>query len=338
MASIPHLGAFRHGGRLREAMAAYPDVREPWLDLSTGINPEPWPGARAPDSDLWSLPDPRAVAELEALAGRVFGVTDPERVVAVAGADAALRLLPLLLAEGDVALVAPIYGGHVGAWAARKPLMATSLDDRRALEAGILILVNPNNPDGRQIARDALVRCVEARSAMGRWTIVDEAFVETTPRLSVSDLEVERLIVLRSFGKFYGLPGARLGFTICNKSLSQQLRAILGDWPISADALRLGLGAYADDAWRSDTAAYLATQARNLDGVLSAAGLGVVGGCDLFRLVEAPDARRLFTGLCGQGVLTRPFTDYPTRLRFGIPSRPNLDRLGQALQAVRHAR
>ncbi len=337
MASIPHLGAYRHGGRLREATAAYPDARGPWLDLSTGINPEPWPGARASAQALRTLPDPTLLAELEAVAARAFGVADPARVVAVAGADAALRLLPLLLGDGDVALVAPIYGGHAQAWAGRAPCMVTSIDDRRAVEAGVLVLVNPNNPDGRQIGREAISALARTRSAVGRWTIVDEAFVEVAPHLSVADLEIERLIVLRSFGKFYGLPGARLGFIICDRALAEQLRVFLGDWPVCADALALGLGAYADDAWRATTTACLATQARNVDAVLSAAGLAVVGGCDLFRWVEAPDAHRLFVGLCRQGVLTRPFAEHPARLRFGIPSRQNLDRLREALQAVRHA-
>ncbi|MDR6625651.1 aminotransferase class I/II-fold pyridoxal phosphate-dependent enzyme [Caulobacter segnis] len=337
MASIPHLGALRHGGRLREATAAYPDARGPWLDLSTGINPEPWPGARASAEALRTLPDPALLTELEAVAARAFGVSDPARVVAVAGADAALRLTPLLLDGRDVALVAPIYGGHVEAWSARKPLMVASLDDRRAIDADILVLVNPNNPDGRQVARAQLAELVEARSALGRWTIVDEAFAEVTPGISVAALEIERLIVLRSFGKFYGLPGVRLGFVICDRNLARQLRVVLGDWPLCADALSLGLGAYADAAWRATTSACLATQARNVDAVLSAAGLAVVGGCDLFRWVEAPDAHRLFVGLCRQGVLTRPFAEHPTRLRFGIPSRQNLERLREALQAARHA-
>lgn len=336
MASIPHLGAFRHGGRLREAMAAYPDARGPWLDLSTGINPEPWHGARASATALQALPDPAMLAELEAVAGRAFGVADSARVVAVGGADVALRLLPLLLGEGEAALVAPIYGGHVEAWAGRKPHMVASIDDRRAVDADVLVLVNPNNPDGRQVSRARLGAFAERRAALGLWTIVDEAFAEVTPQISVAELEIDRLIVLRSFGKFYGLPGARLGFIICNNGLAREIRALLGDWPVCADALALGLGAYADEAWRVTAAACLASQARNLDAVLSAAGLAVVGGCDLFRWVEAPDAHRLFVGLCRRGVLTRPFGEHPTRLRFGIPARHNLDRLREALQAVRH--
>lgn len=335
MASIPPVGAFRHGGRLREAMAAYPDAPRPWLDLSTGINPESWPGPRATADDLRRLPDPHALADLEAEAARAFGVTDPGRVVAAPGAEAALRLLPGLIGGGEVALLAPIYGGHVEAWASLTPSLVSSLRDPRAERADVLVLANPNNPDGRRIERDALATLAADRSSQGRWTLVDESFVEVALELSVADLEIDRLVTLRSFGKFYGLPGARLGFFIGNKVFSREFRALLGDWPVSADALALGLGAYADDAWRSSSQAWLAAQAQAVDAALLAAGLETVGGCDLFRWVATPDAQGLFSRLCEQGVLTRPFADRPDRLRVGLPSRNDFKRFEQVLQAVR---
>ncbi|USQ93640.1 threonine-phosphate decarboxylase CobD [Caulobacter sp. RL271] len=332
-ASISTIGAFRHGGRLREAMAAYPDAPGPWLDLSTGINPEPWPGPRAPADALTRLPDPRDLADLEAAAARAFGVADPGRVVAVSGAEAALRLLPGLLGGASAALLAPLYGGHVEAWA--KASLVAELDDPRGRAADVLVVVNPNNPDGRRISREALADLAAERSDRGRWTIVDESFVEVAPELSVADLEIDRLVTLRSFGKFYGLPGARLGFAIGNNGFVGDLRARLGDWPISADALALGLGAYADVAWRTSARDWLADQAARVDAVLARAGLKVLGGCDLFRLVEVADAHDLFARLCGQGVLTRPFADHSNRLRLGLPSRKDFNRFEQALQAVR---
>lgn len=326
MASIPHIGAFRHGGRLHEAMAAYPDAPWPWLDLSTGINPEPWPGPRASAKALTRLPDPRDLARLEAVAAKAFGVADPARVVAVAGAEAGLRLLTGLL-DGQAALVGPIYGGHTEAWGGRGMAVAS-------LEAAaeVLVLVNPNNPDGRRIERPELEALARSRSAAGRWTVVDESFGEVAPELSVSDLEIERLVVLRSFGKFYGLPGARLGFLILNNELTAKVRLMLGDWPLSADALALGLGAYADATWRAATQVSLASQARALDGLLAGAGLTVLGGCDLFRWVEVADAHGLFARLCARGVLTRPFATLPNRLRIGLPSNKDFNRLGEALQ------
>jgi cobalamin biosynthetic protein CobC len=326
MASIPHIGAFRHGGRLHEAMAAYPDAPWPWLDLSTGINPAPWTGPRASDKALTRLPDPRDLARLEATAGQAFGVADPARVVAVAGAEAGLRLLVELL-DGQAALVSPIYGGHTEAWGDRGMAVASP-----EAAADVLVVVNPNNPDGRRIARAELEALARSRSLAGRWTIVDESFGEVTPELSVAYLAIERLIVLRSFGKFYGLPGARLGFLILNNALAAKVRLCIGDWPLSADALALGLGAYADKTWQAATRSSLASQAQALDALLTQAGLTVIGGCDLFRWVEADDAHGLFVRLCARGVLTRPFATLPDRLRFGLPSNKDFNRLGEALQ------
>lgn len=330
MASISNIGAFRHGGRLREAMAAHPDAPRPWLDLSTGINPEPWTGPRASAEDLRRLPDPMALAELEAVAARAFGVADAGRVVAVSGAEAALRLLPGLIGGGEAALLAPIYGGHGEAWAGSSHV--PTLDDA---QADVLVLVNPNNPDGRRIDRETLAALAAERSDAGRWTIVDESFVEVAPELSVADLEIDRLVTLRSFGKFYGLPGARLGFLIGNKIFSREFRALLGDWPVSADAIALGLGAYADEAWRAATRSWLVEQAQAVDATLTTAGFEVLGGCDLFRWVAIDDAHDLFARFCAEGILVRPFADRPDRLRIGLPSRNDFKRFEQALQKVR---
>jgi len=333
--SIPIIGAFRHGGRLREAMAAYPDAPRPWLDLSTGINPEPWAGQRAPADALRRLPDPAALAELEAVAARAFGVEDAARIVAVPGAEAALRLLPGLLDGARVALATPIYGGHAEAWSGRAPTQVSTLSDPDARDADVLVLVNPNNPDGRRVSHADLAALVGERSAAGRWTVVDESFVEVAPELSVASLTIERLIVLRSFGKFYGLPGVRLGFVIGDNVLARKLRVLLGDWPLGADALALGLGAYADDIWRATARAWLAAQTAEVDAVLAEAGLKTVGGCDLFRWVEVPDAHAVFPRLCAQGVLTRPFVDGSDRLRIGLPSRNDFNRFRQVFQAAR---
>lgn len=331
----PAISAFRHGGRLREAMAAHPDAPRPWLDLSTGINPEPWPGPRASAEDLRRLPDPLALTELEIVAARAFGVADPDRVVAVSGAEAALRLLPGLVSGDEVAVLAPTYGGHLEAWAASTPRLVTSLEDPRAARADVLVLVNPNNPDGRRIERQTLAELAADRSDRGRWTIVDESFVEIAPELSVADLEIDRLVTLRSFGKFYGLPGARLGFMIGNRVFSREFRVLLGDWPIAADALALGLGAYADDAWRTSARTWLAARARAVDAVLTDASLVIVGGCDLFRWAAVADAHGFFSRLCEQGVLIRPFGDRPDRVRIGLPSDNDFNRFKRVFQVVR---
>jgi len=309
----------RHGGRLSEAAAVFPHAPTPWLDLSTGINPVVWTGPRATLEDLRRLPDPEGLKALEAAAAAAFGVADPGRVVAVPGAEAGLRLLPELLKISGVEIAVPTYGGHEDAWRAAGVSIVAGGD--------ALVVVNPNNPDGRMLSREALTDLAWE----GRWLIVDESFGEVTPALSVAGLEAERLIVLRSFGKFYGLPGVRLGFVVATPELAERLRQRLGDWPVSAEAIVMGRAAYADVAWQAAARTRLDRDADRLDTVLTAAGFEIVGGTSLFRLAAAPDAAQRFTRLCEAGILTRPFAYAPTWLRFGLPGPSDFDRLEAAL-------
>lgn len=342
--SDPVLAEFlRHGGRLAAARAAFPDAPSSWLDLSTGINPRPYPAPRATAAALRRLPDPEEVAALEAAAARAFGVS-PDRVAATPGTEAALRAIPRLIGARSVAIVAPTYGGHAEAWrlaGAKVACVAWERARNGAEEA--VVLVNPNNPDGRVIAEPDIG---------GRWLIIDEAFVETAPHLSLArsdpsilgdvdrrpSAETEAVcgarsrIILRSFGKFYGLPGVRLGFVIAEPGIAARVSAAFGDWPVSAEAISAGLAAYADAAWAEQTRTRLQADAVRLDGLLRKAGMEIVGGTSLFRLAAVPDAGRRFLALARQGVLVRPFSDQPTWLRFGLPKPKDWPRLAAALE------
>jgi cobalamin biosynthetic protein CobC len=320
---------FRHGGRLAAAKAAFPDAPLPWIDLSTGINPRPWRGPRAAPADLRRLPDPEAVAALEAAAARAFGAA-PAAVAAVPGAEAGLRLLPRLIGARTVALAAPTYGGHAEAWAAVgvDPAPIGDIDDDLGAEA--LVVVNPNNPDGAAIAPGRL-----AAQAARRWVIVDESFVETAAHLSLAPQAGGRLVVLRSFGKFYGLPGVRLGFVVAEPALAARVRAAFGDWPVGAEALAAGLRAYSDEPWRRRMVRALAAEAGRFDACLAAAGFEVLGGVSLFRLTRRRDAPAAFRALAGRGVLARPFHDNPHWLRFGLPAPKAWPRVEAVLQELR---
>jgi cobalamin biosynthetic protein CobC len=157
--------------------------------------------------------------------------------------------------------------------------------------------------------------------------IVDEAFADLDPQHSVAGLagteRASRMIVLRSFGKFYGLAGVRLGFVIASPVIATQLRHLLGDWPVSADALRAGLAAYADDVWAEKTRARLQRAAQRLDKLLVSGGMTIVGGTSLYRLARAPNARARFTRLLSLGILARPLDHDSTLLRFGLPLAAN---------------
>src|SRR5690606_35467930 len=131
----------RHGGRPGQARAAFPHAPEPWLDLSTGINPQPWRGPRASAEDLARLPDPQALAALEAAGAAAFGA-DPARVAAVPGAEAGLRLMPAATGAESAAIAQPTYGGHAEAWAGYE-LFPLQRGEQNAADARVI--VNPNN-------------------------------------------------------------------------------------------------------------------------------------------------------------------------------------------------
>jgi cobalamin biosynthetic protein CobC len=235
----------------------------------------------------------------------------------------------------------PTYGSHVDGWAkAGVParIVADADLDAAVGDRTAVIVVNPNNPDGRLVSRDRLRQLHDAVASRGGVLVVDEAFAEVTPEASVADLagtsDAERLVVLRSFGKFYGLAGLRLGFVIGSPAVAARVRGLIGDWPVSVDAMAAGLAAYADTAWADRMRQQLASAARRLDGLLSRYGFEVVGGTSLYRLVRAADAPARFERLAAAGILTRPFQHDATLLRFGLPPAPDAwRRLGEALAA-----
>ncbi len=316
------IGRTFHGGRIAEARAVYGNAEGSWLDLSTGINPHSWPGADNLEIDWHSLPDDRALADLEDAAGAYFGI-DPAHVCTVPGSEIGLRLLGLL-GSGSTAYLAPSYRTH----AEMAPgSIAVAPADLPACNAATIILANPNNPDGRLPDVAALVR-------PGRRLIVDEAFADPAPRISaVGHVRDDRgIVVVRSFGKFFGLAGVRLGFVIGPRPLVGRLRAVLGSWPVSAAALAIGRAAYRDRAWIAAMRRRLPADAAALDIVLARHGLRATGACPLFRLVKTDDAAALFDRLARRNILTRPF-DYDARwLRLGLPGSDHaLARLDRAL-------
>ena len=295
-----------HGGRLDAARRAWPDAPEPWLDLSTGINPVPWPvGTDA--IDLRALPSPEALARLEAAAATHLGAP-AEQVVALPGSELALRLLATLPLPPPHRFLAG-YGSYAAFGA-----VAASLD---AVAGGTLLLGNPNNPDGRVHAPERLLDA----AARGTWLVVDEAFADAVPRASILPhlAPDARVVVLRSFGKFFGLAGVRLGFAVAPAEVAAALRRLLGSWPLSATAIAIGTAAYRDRAWVAASREALPRRAAAFDAMLARHGLTARGDCPLFRLVESDDASALFARLARAGILTRPFPDRPWWLRVGVP-------------------
>lgn len=308
---------------------------ENWLDLSTGINPVPYPFS-PPDPASWiRLPRKAELAALLDAAAAYYQAPDADHLAAAPGSQALIQLLPRLFAPGRVQIVSPTYGEHAVCWTrgAHKVEQISHLDE--ADPAHNLVVVNPNNPDGRCWDTETMARVAEQHTAAGSWLVVDEAFADVMPGNSAAALVCENnVIVLKSFGKFFGLAGLRLGFALAPRELAQTVAAEFGPWAVSGPALNIATRALADEAWCKAARIRLAHDALRLDESLTRAGLEVVGGTDLFRLTRAQETEAYCAQLRRAEIHVRRFADHPHWLRFGLPAPHQADRLSAALAGV----
>jgi cobalamin biosynthetic protein CobC len=327
---------FYHGGARDAARRSFPDAPQPWVDLSTGISPVAYPVGDIPADAFTRLPEASSVAELEAEAARAYGAADPACVVAAPGTQALLQILPRLVPAHHVAILGFTYAEHALCWASAGAQVRTveSLDD--LADADVAVAVNPNNPDGRLVPPEHLVAMARRMANRGGTLVVDEAFMDVLPgaHAVAPRAGMPGLLVLRSFGKTYGLAGLRLGFALAEASVAEAIRAALGPWAVSGPAVTVGRRALADRDWLADHTRRLGGEQQRLGGLIERLGLRILGGTPLYVLGEHPDARGLFDRLGRRGVLVRAFAHRPGWLRFGLPAPTEWDLLEERLTGL----
>ena len=330
----------KHGGNLSEAVAQFGGAPDSWLDLSTGINPWAYPVPELPPQSWQRLPDRAAERSLIEAARMAYRVPAGVGIAVAAGTQALIQILPYVMTGGAVAIPRPTYSEHAAAFArAGREVLPIGLD---ALPSGVThaVVVNPNNPDGRITSRDMIAKAARELDRFGGALVVDEAFADVAPDCSAIELCRELpIVVLRSFGKFFGLAGLRLGFAIARDDLAGEIADVLGPWPVSGPALAIGRIALSDQGWIAATRERLAGQADRLDAVLRAADLDIVGGTTLFSLARHRRAGAIHARLAQQQIWTRRFDHAGDLLRFGLPGDDtSLQRLAVALMPRSTAR
>ena len=305
-----------HGGGIDAAIAQYGGSRATWLDLSTGINPMPYPLPQMA-ADAWTaLPDKAAFARLYDLARGFWGVPADAGILAATGASAIIAALPRVFPKGEVCIPGPTYNEHEAAFRAADWTIGKV--PRQALVA-----VHPNNPDGATWAKTDFTTPI---------TIIDESFCDVMPDQSLIHLASRpNTVILKSFGKFWGLAGLRLGFAIGDPALIDRLGALLGPWQVSGPALATGAEALADPHWADTTRARLVQDADRLDQLVATKGADVLGGTSLFRLYRVDDARAWQNRLAQGHVWSRIFPYADDWLRLGLPAPDRWAQLEAAL-------
>ena len=299
-----------------------------WIDLSTGINrvPYSWPSLPA---DVWTaLPTQEAMAGLLATARDAYHTRAP--ILAVSGAQAAIQTIPRLTAPANARILAPTYNEHAAALQAAGWHVTEVTTLSGLAGADLAVVVNPNNPDGQCHPPDALLQLTKQVGTL----VVDESFVDARPELSLAPAAGQHgLLVLRSFGKFYGLAGVRLGFVIGSDEAIKTLGEMAGPWPISGAAIAVGQAALSDHAWAEATVKRLRSETVRLDDLAQSAGWKPLGGTELFRLYDTPGAIAAQDRLALKRIWTRVFPYSDRWLRLGLPGKPvEWDRLAHAVQ------
>ena len=294
-----------HGGGLDAAVSKYGGTRAEWLDLSTGINPVPYPIPTLPPDAWTALPDEAAFTRLYALARNFWNVPDTAAIIGAAGASAIIAALPRVFPQGEVCIPGPTYNEHGAAFKAAEWHLGQD-------PSHTMVAVHPNNPDGH---------IWKVSDLDATYTVIDESFCDVMPDQSLIHLAARPgTVVLKSFGKFWGLAGLRLGFAIGDPAIIAKLTDLLGPWQISGPALAIGAEALADPAWANDTRARLAADATRLDRLITQGTGEYIGGTTLFRLYKVNDAQAVQDTLARQKVWSRVFPYASDWLRLGLPA------------------
>lgn len=315
-----------HGGGITAAARQHGGRPEDWLDLSTGINPNPVVLPEVPVSAWHRLPD-QHLQERAREAARGYYRSGDIPPLPVPGTQSVIQLLPRLVPGGSAAILSPTYGEYARAFRlAGLPVRQVSTITELTADDRLVVVVNPNNPDGRMLPVDQLRDLHDRQREQGGILLVDEAFGDVEPEASLAPYasSMPSLIIFRSFGKFFGMAGLRLGFVIAEASISDRFEDWLGPWAVSGPALSI-----AASLMERDTSAIrdrILQRRLALETVLRQSHLHIVGGTALFALVADDRAEGIYTHLCRHHILVRKFDYAPHRLRFGLAPDEEADR------------
>ncbi len=350
----------RHGGDIHAAAREIGRPLRALLDFSASVNPlGPSPQARrALSSSLKEIvhyPDPTCSALREALAKRYDLPADWFAVGN--GSSELIALLPLTLPVRHALIVGPTFSDYERAVTAAGGAVTRVNADRadlyrpprdRILQAigrarptrpqlDAVFLCNPNSPTGQALSAEAVSGIAQAAARRGLWTVVDEAFVDYCEERSVLPClpAAPRLVLLRSFTKFFALPGLRIGYLAAHPAVVERLRRRQPPWSVNHLAQVAARAALEDRMHAERSLAVMQRERAWLVRRLSAApGLTVFPSEANFLLLELPaglKAARVASRLRRDGLLIRDCSAIPglneRTVRIAIRSRAENRRL-----------
>lgn len=321
--------AFKHGGDLSDVQKSYPDAPLPWIDLSTGINPNPYPWQRSiPENELINaankLPQENELSICVQYWTDYLNAIDPDEWFLVSGSQAFINIIPRIFPDHRCIISSPTYNEHERIWKqmGRNPLLLphNQITSYEFDANSVLIITNPNNPDGYVWGCEGLIDIAQKLSKNNGVLIVDEAFADLNPSHSLANINLpENIIIMRSFGKFFGLAGLRLGIIRTTKIIRFMVEKEVGPWSVNALAIKIALYALNDRNWIEENKINLLQRTQQLRELLTQFDFKLIGGTDLFSLVTHDDINAMNDKLNRNGIYVRTFNRDNNLMRFGLP-------------------
>jgi cobalamin biosynthetic protein CobC len=309
-----------HGGDITTAAIEFGIPEGEWIDLSTGINSTSYPNTHLSEKTIRMLPTAGNLDYLLNQAKTYYQVNQQTSIIASPGTQSLIQNLPIIFPNEEIYIVSPTYSEHRYTWEQAGNLV-TSVNTFKEIPSDVIaIIVHPNNPDGRVYQKEDILELSKSLKLL----VIDEAFCDICPEFSIiPHLSNNKILVLRSLGKFFGLAGLRLGFAVGTWEIIQQLYSRLGPWAVSGPAIEIGTRALLDNSWISHMQEYLYKQSSRLKMMLEKHQFSIIGKTNLFILISSDNASEFFQALATEGILVRRFEEYPKWIRIGLPGAEN---------------
>jgi len=335
----PKITPVQHGGNLSGLVRLHPHAPRPLIDLSTGINPYAYPLPPARTEYRHRLADSDDMQTAFTACAKHYAVSNPDSITLASGMQSLMFALAALRIKkhgsSNVAILSPTYAEHQRVWHAVGHRIMPIDGIESADQFDVVILCNPNNPDGRTTTPQELLDLAARLKIRGGWLIVDESFAELMHGISLTHhvSEHDNIAVLRSCGKFFGIAGLRVSLAIAPLQWAQWLRTSTGPWPISTYVCHFLPAMLGNITWATQMREQLETEAAHWREILSR-HFTIIGHTALFTLVESDEASTWYDNLAAQGILVRKFPYNRQWLRFGLPDQSHLKRLEAALAVM----
>jgi threonine-phosphate decarboxylase len=277
------------------------------LDFSASINPLGLaPGAMQAVQESLRLathyPDPDCYDLKQAL-GSFQGI-DPECVCIGNGSTELIFLLPKALALRQALIPGPTFSEYAAAMRAvggeASPLLALPEEEFRLRPTQVAAALgrsydcvwqcNPNNPTGQLWAKAQVLELWEQTRRVGASLIVDEAFIDYCEADSVVSEAMSRvgLLVLRSFTKFYGMPGLRVGYLVAEPAVIRRVEEIRLPWSVNSLAQVAATASLDETAYAVQSRRLVGEERPRLAAALVNLGLKPCPSSANFLLVRLP--------------------------------------------------